>query len=80
MEEGLRIIEMNKEYSSDQAFVCQVRLQLLAQRVYQIREQHALTAITGIPPVPASFYLKVLQGQLQDLKSLLSPHLPQVGK
>ena len=85
MEEGLHIISMNKKYPSDEAFAFQVRLQLLAQKVAQVREQHEadrtdIMATTATPPAPTSLYLGVLQGQLQELKASLSPHLRQMGK
>jgi hypothetical protein len=85
MEEGLQIIRMNKDCPSDEVFAFQVRLQLLAQKVVQVREQHEAnrteSKTTGAPPPNLAYlYLGVLQGQLQELKDSLSPHLQQMGK
>jgi hypothetical protein len=84
MEEALRILERNKPYPTDEAFIFQVRLQLLTQRAAHIREQHeadrarATTAALNTP-VPSFLYLKSLQKQLQDYKEALSPEPRQQG-
>lgn len=85
MEEALHIVETNKGCPTDKEFAFQVRLQLLAQKAADIREQHeadfaraATTATTA--HVPALLYLKALLGQLQELKTSLSPELQQQGK
>lgn len=77
MEEALRVLERNKPYlPTDEAFIFQVRLQLLTQRAAHIREQHeADCARAAATPVPAFLYLKSLQKQLQDFKDALSPEL-----
>jgi len=74
MDEGLRAIGANKECATGESFAFQVRLQLLAQRAVQVREQQEATT-----PLPASFYLKALKGQLQELRGSLSPQLQQQG-
>ena len=84
MEEGLRIISMEKECPSDEVFVCQVRLELLAQKVAQVRGQYEADrtksmANVAIPSAPPFLYLRVLQGQLKELKDSLSPQLLQSG-
>ncbi|PCG90497.1 Hypothetical protein PENO1_055370 [Penicillium occitanis (nom. inval.)] len=79
MEEALRILERNKPYPTDEAFIFQVKLQLLTQRAAHIREQHeadrARIATAAATPVPAFLYLKSLQKQLQDFRVALSPEL-----
>lgn len=83
MEEALRIIERNKPYPTDEAFIFQVKLQLLTQRAAHIREQHeadrARIATAAAAPVPAFLYLKSLQKQLQDFRVALSPELREQG-
>uniref|UniRef100_A0A8H7N0D3 Transcription factor domain-containing protein n=1 Tax=Bionectria ochroleuca TaxID=29856 RepID=A0A8H7N0D3_BIOOC len=74
MEEGLRAISENDERSlSDEAFVFQVRLQLLVQRVAEVRGHNNTSSIS--PPNPPSIYVKYLQGQLDQLKASRSPNL-----
>ena len=85
MEEGLHRIEMNKSCPSDKAFAVQVRLQLLAQKVAQVRERQEtdgndILTPSAIPPAPASLYFGLLQRQLQELKASISPNLEQIGK
>lgn len=86
MEEALRILEKNKPYPTDEAFIFQVKLHLLTQRAAHIREQNevdrariATTAATAAS-VPAVLYLRSLQKQLHDLREALSPGLKQQGK
>lgn len=83
MEECLRAVGANKECPTDEAFVFQVRLQLIVQRAVQIREQqevdHTYTA-TAATPLPTFLYLKTLQGQLQELRASLSPGLQHQGE
>ncbi|KAJ5815094.1 C6 transcription factor [Penicillium riverlandense] len=80
MEEAISVIEMNKGCPSDESFAIQVRLQVIAQKALYIREQqeadHA-NAIGTAPTTPfaTSMYLKVLQGQLKELRDSFSPHL-----
>jgi hypothetical protein len=81
MEECLRVVGANGECSTDEAFTYQVRLQLLAQRAVQVRERQEVDhSHPATAPLPAFFYLKALQGQLQDLRGSLSPTLQQQGK
>ena len=84
MEEALRILERNKPYPTDEAFIFQVKLQLLTQRAAHIREQHeadrARIATAAATPVPAFLYLKSLQKQLQDFRVALSPELREQGE
>ncbi|KAF2092450.1 hypothetical protein NA57DRAFT_50220 [Rhizodiscina lignyota] len=84
MEEGLRVMNMNKQCHSDEAFAFQVRLQVFAQKINHVREQQEansvhVTATAAATPVPAFLYLRVLQAQVQELKASLSPHLQQHG-
>jgi hypothetical protein len=62
---------------SDEAFVFQVRLQLLAQRVAEVRGHNNTSSIS--PPNPPSIYVKYLQGQLDQLKASRSPNLLHMG-
>lgn len=85
MEEGLHAIEKNENCPSDKAFAFQVRLQLLAQKMIQVRERQEADGIdiltpSTLPPAPASLYLGVLQKQLQELKASFSPNFKETGK
>ncbi|VUC31423.1 unnamed protein product [Clonostachys rosea] len=77
MEEGLCAISENDERSSsDEAFVFHVRLQLLAQRVAEVRGHNNTNSMS--PPNPPSIYVKYLQGQLDQLRASRSPNLPHM--
>lgn len=84
MEEALRILERNTPYPTDEAFIFQVKLQLLTQRAAHIREQHeadrARIATATSAPVPAFLYLKSLQKQMQDFRDALSSELQGNGE
>ena len=84
MEAGLHAIEMNESCPSDKAFAFQVRLQILAQKITQVRERQGAGGIdiltpSALPPAPASLYLGVLQKELQELKASISPNLKETG-
>jgi len=74
MEECLRSVEANKACPTDETLALQVRLQLLAQKAAQAREQNQ---VAGMPssPLPLLFYDKALRMQLQEL--MQSPRLQQ---
>lgn len=85
MEKAVGVIETNKGYPSDESFAIQVRLQVIAQRALYIREHqeadHAnATGTAPTTPFATSMYLKVLQGQLKELRASFSPHLQRRGK
>jgi hypothetical protein len=84
MDESLRAIEANKECSPDVAFAFQVRLQLLAQKAVQFREQREWDfARAGLDPSPAlsaNFYIRTLQTQLHQLGDALPLALQKRGK
>lgn len=84
MEESLRAIESNSGCPADVAFAFQVRLQQLAQKAVQFREQREWDfARAGADPGPdlsASFYIRNLQTQLQQLNDALPPLLRERGK
>jgi hypothetical protein len=84
MDESLRAIEANKECSPDVAFAFQVRLQLLAQKAVQFREQREWDfARAGLDPSPAlsaNFYIRTLQTQLHQLGDALPLALQERGK
>ncbi|PYH97320.1 hypothetical protein BO71DRAFT_396305 [Aspergillus ellipticus CBS 707.79] len=84
MEEAVGALEMNKGSSLDESFAIQVRLQVLAQRALCIRKpqetDHAsLTGPATTTPFATSMYLKVLQGQLKELRASFSPRLQRQG-
>lgn len=84
MDESLRAIEANKESSTDVAFAFQVRLQLLAQKAVQFREQREWDfARAGSYPGPAlsaNLYIRTLQTQLHQLGDALPLSLQERGK
>ncbi|PWY94619.1 hypothetical protein BO94DRAFT_509208 [Aspergillus sclerotioniger CBS 115572] len=80
MEDAVRMIEANKECPSDESFAIQVRLQVLSQRAILVREPQqtshpSATQTTTPTPSATSMYLKVLQGQLKELRAAFSPNL-----
>jgi hypothetical protein len=84
MEEALQILERIRPYPTDEAFIFQVKLQLLTQRAAHIREQHEadrarIATASATTPVPAFLYLRSLQKQLQDFRDALSTELRQQG-
>ncbi|PVH94014.1 hypothetical protein DM02DRAFT_540322 [Periconia macrospinosa] len=83
MEESLRTIESNSGCPADVAFAFQVRLQQLAQKAVQFREQREWDfARVGVDPGPdlsACFYIRTLQTQLQQLNDALPHRLRERG-
>ncbi len=79
MEECLRVLSEKKECPSDELFLCQVRCQLLSQRMIQAPQ---LPEDVGQPEsrVPAAFYLKALQSNLQQIRGAVSPTLQADGE
>ncbi|GKZ34793.1 hypothetical protein AbraIFM66950_005149 [Aspergillus brasiliensis] len=79
LEQALNLIKISKEIPSDEYLATQIRLQILAQKALSLREpeetEPASTSTTTTPPA-TTMYLKVLQKQLNDLQSSISPHLP----
>lgn len=84
MDESLRAIETNKECPADTAFAFQVRLQLLAQKAVQVREQRgwdsARTSLELGPALSANLYIRALQAQLNQLGDSLPMVLQQQGE
>ena len=84
MDESLRAIEAKKECPADAAFAFQVRLQLLAQKAVQIREQRewdsARAGSDSGPALSANLYIRTLQAQLHQLGDSLPAALQQRGK
>lgn len=81
MEECLRAVSANTQCPGDEALAFQVRLQLLAQKAAQIREQEEIeSAHPGAAPLPAFLYLKTLRGQLQELRETFPQGLQQEGR
>ncbi|KAH8799838.1 hypothetical protein F5884DRAFT_811358 [Xylogone sp. PMI_703] len=81
MEEYLQAISTGKECSNDEIFAAQVRLQLLAQKAFRVREQQEVdsTQMLASTPLPTFLYLKALQVQLQELKASFPPEVQQQG-
>ncbi|ERT01885.1 hypothetical protein HMPREF1624_00179 [Sporothrix schenckii ATCC 58251] len=85
MEEGLQLIEATAskgDSPSDANFAVQVRLQVIIQRAALVREQletdrFMAPSPTTAVPVTTNLFIKVLQGQLNELRSSLSPSLPR---
>lgn len=84
MDESLRAIEGNEEASADVAFAFQVRLQLLAQKAIQFREERewdfARTGSDAGLALSVNFYIRTLQAQLLQLSDALPPMLQERGK
>ncbi|PYH87575.1 hypothetical protein BO71DRAFT_177541 [Aspergillus ellipticus CBS 707.79] len=68
MEEFLYRVETNTQCPSDAVLAFQVRLQMIAQKAVQVRDQHDTD-------LPIAFCTKALSAQLQDLKIHMSPEL-----
>ncbi|PWY74395.1 C6 transcription factor [Aspergillus heteromorphus CBS 117.55] len=81
MEKAVIALEVNKGSPSDESFAIQVRLQALTQRALHVRKpQDADNAGATEAPTTTfatSMYLKVLKGQLEELRASISPHLPR---
>jgi len=84
MEESLRAIEANKGSPEDIGFAFQVRLQLLAQKAVQLREQREWDFARGGSDagtvLSANFYIRTLQTQLHQLSDALPEVLQNRGK
>ncbi|KAI2628635.1 hypothetical protein GGR54DRAFT_588114 [Hypoxylon sp. NC1633] len=80
MEEGLRANTSSKECPTDEAFSYQVRLQLLAQRAGQVRENREPNHQHPTTPFLSFMYLNALRGQLQELRGSLPPELKTQGE
>lgn len=85
MEEYLLLIEATKECPNDELFAAQIRLQLFAQKIVEVREKLG-SSRREAPKVapdldfPSLLYLKTIQDRLQEFKSSLSPDLQQQGE
>ncbi len=83
MDESLRAIEANEPSAADIAFAFQVRLQLLAQKAVQIREQRewdsARTGSDSGPALSTNLYIRSLQAQLHQLGDSLPAALQRRG-
>lgn len=81
MDDSLRAMEANP---TDKAFAFQVRLQQLAQKAVQFREQRESDfARAGLDPGPAlsaNFYIRTLQSQVHQLSDALPSQLQDQGK
>ncbi|KAJ5664644.1 C6 transcription factor [Penicillium macrosclerotiorum] len=80
MESAIDNLEKTKACQLDENFAIQVRLQVLAQKASHIRDPHSHvdeTKDSKSTPFATSMYLKVLQGQLQELRAACVAHLPR---
>ena len=80
MDECLQTLIELQECPTDEILVQQVRLQLIVEKAAHVPWHER--DIENIKPMtaPPAFYLKALQGQLQEVKSKLSPEAQQSGK
>jgi len=71
MEESLRVLEQEKEGPQDELLATLVRIQLVADKAYNLQrdEEKNIT--------PTVFYVKSLQSQLNTVKQQIPPHLQQ---
>ncbi|KAH8681961.1 hypothetical protein BX600DRAFT_505588 [Xylariales sp. PMI_506] len=83
MDVYLRAVSTGNMCPTYEEFVLQIRLQLLANKAVNIREQlredHAIGISLGNTPTSAFLYYKALRLQLQQLKTNMSPWLQQQG-
>lgn len=80
MENGLAAISANRDCPTDAVFALQIRLQLIAQRTVQVKQQHQMEqglSVTESAALPALMTITTLQGQLQQLQTSLPPHMSQ---
>lgn len=84
MDESLRALEANKDSPADATLAIQVRLQLLAQKALQIREQQewdfARASLTSGSSLSANLYIRTLRAQLHQLGDSLPTALQQRGE
>ncbi|KAL1963469.1 hypothetical protein VTN77DRAFT_8370 [Rasamsonia byssochlamydoides] len=74
LEECLRMLAEKPEYPTDEAFVYQIRLQLIIEKAVPICVRNR--EVEQVESLRVSIlYLKGLQSQLQDVKSKIPPHL-----
>jgi hypothetical protein len=78
LEECLQTLAETREYPTDEAFVCMIRLQRIVETAAPIslrnREIEQAETLRG-----SLLYLRALKLQLQDVKSKMSPHLENNG-
>ncbi|KAH8700254.1 hypothetical protein BGW36DRAFT_405529 [Talaromyces proteolyticus] len=83
MEEYLSLVSTNTASKMDKFLGLQVRLQRVIQQAVDMRDQQELTRSLAAPlspstePLLASFYLKTLQAQLQQVRSCIPLELQQ---
>ena len=91
MEEYLGIIGNNKQCPQDEVLAFQVRLQLLVHRTVELRDKQSLDrykAQVEAPDgcsasresLPAPFYLKAVEAELQAIRNSIPPELHREGK
>lgn len=91
MEEYLGMLGRNKQCPQDEALALQVSLQLVVQRTVELRDKQNLeryqaeiaasdASSTSKQPLPASFYLKAVEKELQAIRDSVPPELQREGK
>lgn len=91
MGEHLSIIGENKQCPQDEVLALEVRLQLLVHRTIELRDkqnleryQAKMEASNGASalrePLPALFYLKPVETELQAIRDSIPPELQREGK
>lgn len=73
MEESLSVLMESNECPEDEILVNLVKIQLVADKVYQARRD-------GDDPLLARFYIKSFQAQLDIVRKQIPVHLQQNGK
>ncbi|PWY79146.1 hypothetical protein BO70DRAFT_407555 [Aspergillus heteromorphus CBS 117.55] len=73
LEQNLCSVEANTQCPADSVLAFQVRLQLVAQKAVQVRDQHETD-------LPIAFCTKALSAQVRDLQDSMPPHLLTNGK
>jgi hypothetical protein len=73
--ECLRVLETQKEFASDLLLVQLVQLRLISERVTDAPWSVAVTQVGHSIRPPTMFYLKSLQAQLHDFKSIIPQEL-----
>lgn len=71
MEESLCLLQQEKENPQDEILVTLVRIQLVADKAYNLQRDEEKNS------APTAFYVKSLQSQLNTVKQQIPPHLQQ---
>jgi len=80
MEDSLRLLAETKESPSDMLLVMLVRIQLIMERIKNAPWNDVSSDAATSVKAPASFYLKALKQQLEDVKKEIPGELRDHGK